>query len=71
MTPNIVSKIEEVKTYYPELTFKEVKLKIEEHVGNGFTISQSSICRCLRDLKITLKLMRLEIERVNEPDQIQ
>lgn len=71
LTTNIVNKLEEIIAYHPEFTLKEMKLKIEEYVGNGFTISQSSICKCLQELRITLKLMHHEIERVNEPDILQ
>ena len=71
LNSNITRKIDEIVPYQPELTLREIKRKIEGHVGNEFTISESSVCRCFEDLRITLKLAHREIEKVNEPDKIQ
>lgn len=66
----IRQKIEYIVSLHPGLTLKEIKKAMEDDQDISRPISKSSIDRCLRDLKITMKLSHREIDRVNLPEKI-
>ena len=68
-TVEIVNEIEQIVTFEPQLTLKEIKNKIEER-HDELVISKSSVDNCLNDLRITLKLSHRELDRVNMADKI-
>lgn len=69
-TADTMTKIEELVTFNPEFTLKEIKKKLEDSSNNNFSISIASINRCLQELKITMKQSHRELDRVNSPDKI-
>lgn len=71
MTQAVIDEIEELVSCDPQLTLKEIKQKIENSREDGFSISISTINRCLVQLKITLKKTHLELDRVNSPEKIE
>ncbi|KAI5153029.1 hypothetical protein ENBRE01_3093 [Enteropsectra breve] len=52
----ICDKIDEIISFNPQFTLKEIKSKLLELSEGTLVISLSSINRCLQDLKITMKL---------------
>ncbi|KAI5150378.1 hypothetical protein ENBRE01_1459 [Enteropsectra breve] len=67
----ICDKIDEIVSFNPQFTLKEIKSKLLELSEGILVISLSSINRCLQDLKIKLKLCHRELDRVNALDKIQ
>lgn len=69
-TPEIVNLVDDIVSHNSQYTLVEIKAKVEETVGAGFTISVSTINRCLKDLCITMKLTHREYDMVNHPEKV-
>jgi len=70
LTAHNINKIEEIVTFNPQFTLKEIKEKLEQAADPKISISISSINRCLEELKITMKLSHRELDRVNSAEKI-
>jgi transposase len=71
ITNDIISCIENLVTYNPQYTLKEIRENLILNGQNMHDISISSINRCLQGLQITMKLTHRELDRVNMPDKIE
>lgn len=73
LTQNIINSIEMIVSSNPQLTLKEIKKTLEGDCDgdDGFSISTTSINRCLQELKITMKQTHRELDRVNAFENIQ
>ncbi|KAF7694607.1 hypothetical protein CDIK_2110 [Cucumispora dikerogammari] len=70
LLPDTLNKVEALISENLSLTLKELQSKIIESENPGFSISISTIERGLSELKITLKLVHRELDRVNSPEKI-
>ena len=69
LTEYVLNEIENIVSYEPGHTLKEIKDILESKII-GFSISTSTIHNGLEELKITLKLTHRELCRVNSPEKI-
>ena len=71
LTATVISKIENLVSFNLKLTPKETKRDLENIHDEDFKISISTINRCLKELKITIKLRHRKLDQVNSHDKIQ
>ncbi|KAF7685453.1 hypothetical protein CDIK_3797, partial [Cucumispora dikerogammari] len=70
LKPDILEKIENLVSQNPLITLEEIRRKIIQTEGPGYQISLSTVERGLTELKITVKKIHRELDRVNSPEKI-
>ncbi|KAF7684921.1 hypothetical protein CDIK_4330, partial [Cucumispora dikerogammari] len=70
LSQSLIDKIETIVSINPLYSLKQIKDELMLEQLNGFSISLSTINRALRKLKITVKKIHLELDRVNSPKKI-
>ena len=70
-TADVIDKIESIVSENPGYTLKEIKICLEMEIGKEYTISLSSIDKCLNELGVTLKKAHRELNVVNSQGKIQ